>query len=445
MYITRDIEKTLAEWKEDNNRKPLILRGVRQCGKTSVVRKLGEEFDRYVEINLEKQPGLHLLFEGDIDISAIVARIELETETTIEPGRTLLFIDEIQECPRAITTLRYFYEDMPNLHIIAAGSLLEFVMNDGSREHYEFPVGRVRSIYMYPLSFNEFLRGTGKDKLCDYLNNTNLFDEDNMMHNNLIEEYKKFLITGGMPEAVAEYIESGSFLRSQMVHRDIISNMMDDFNKYSRNISADSIRSVFEYALRNSCVQTKASSAIKGMSGYIFDECIKLLGRAGLVHTVKASSCDSIPIGASKKETNKKLLVFDTGIYLTENGLDAGGILAADAFDEMNKGSIVELQTGLEMLKYDKPYIRGENYYWYRTGANAEVDYVIQDGLSIIPVEVKASKKGSMQSLRCFLRNHESTPYGIRISLEDFTRYDDIVVYPVYAVKKIKDDIKPLV
>ena len=438
MYIERDIDSYLYNWKNENRRKPLLLRGVRQCGKTSAVRNLAKKFDSYIEINLEKQISLHSLFEGDIDISNILISIELESQTQIVAGKTLIFIDEIQACPRAITALRYFYEERPNLHIISAGSLLEFVLyKKDDTGKMDFPVGRVRSIYMYPFSFREFLRGIEQNGLLQYLDNYSGGLENKIAHDKLIQEYKTFLVVGGMPEAVAEYKESRSILACQRIHRDILQNMIDDFDKYDKNVSSDILRRVFEYSIHNVCSQTKASSAITGISAYYFEESIRLLRRAGLIFPVKATSCDTLPLGTSEKETNKKLIVFDTGIYLTECGLEANDILVAEVFDDLNKGDIVEMQTGLEIIKYMDAYSESSLYYWYRSGANAEIDYVIQKKNEIYPIEVKASKKGSMQSMYSFLKQFPKIPFGIRVSLENFSEYEKIHVYPVYAVYKI--------
>ena len=438
MYLKRDIDTVLEAWSRERMRKPLLLRGVRQCGKTSAVRELAKRFDHYVEINLERQVSLHAVFEGDLDTGKMISRLEIETGIPIESGKTLLFIDEIQSCPRAITALRYFYEDLPSLHVIAAGSLLEFVLNNKKQSgRIEFPAGRIRSLYMYPFSFGEFLRGTGQEKLYRYLSELPLFEEENGLHEKLLDYYKTFLVVGGMPEAVAVYCEKNSLLACQQIHTDIITSFKDDLDKYVTDIPEDILRRVFEYAVHNVCSQVKASSAIPGISAYYFEESMKLLRRAGLVYPVRAASCDTIPLGTVQKETNKKLLTFDTGVYLTECRLNAGELLAADVFDEMNKGAVVEMQTGLELIKYADPYTEADLFYWYRTGANAEVDYVIQRGDKIVPVEVKASGKGSMQSMRSFLKQHPDTPWGIRVSMENFTKYEDIRVYPVYAVSRI--------
>ncbi len=437
MYIQRDIDQVLSQWKDSPRRKPILLRGVRQCGKTQSIRHLGEQFQNYAEINLEKQPSLHAVFSGDINIKKIISILELETLQPIRPGETLLFIDEIQACPRAVTALRYFYEELPELHVIAAGSLLEIVLNNRKKSPIDFPVGRIRSIYMYPFSFREFLRGTGQTVLSDFLDAYDPVGGENIAHSRLLDAYKTFLIVGGMPEAAADYYEHGSFLSCQNIHRDILFNFRDDIGKYNTDIPADILRQVFDYSLHHVCTQVKASSAIQGVSAYYFEESVKLLRRAGLVYPVKASSCDVLPLGGSEKETNKKLLTFDTGIYLTACDLSAADILASDVFKRMNKGNVVEMQTGLEMVKNTDPFQEAAVYYWYRSGANAEVDYVLQIGNHIIPLEVKASGKGSMQSIHSFLAAHPEVPYGIRVSLENFSAYEKIRVFPVYAVRKI--------
>lgn len=437
MYIQRDIDQVLSQWKDSPRRKPILLRGVRQCGKTQSIRHLGEQFQNYAEINLEKQPSLHAVFSGDINIKKIISILELETLQPIRPGETLLFIDEIQACPRAVTALRYFYEELPELHVIAAGSLLEIVLNNRKKSPIDFPVGRIRTIYMYPFSFREFLRGTGQTVLSDFLDAYDPAGGENIAHSRLLDAYKTFLIVGGMPEAAADYYEHGSFLSCQNIHRNILFNFRDDIGKYNTDIPADILRQVFDYSLHHVCTQVKASSAIQGVSAYYFEESVKLLRRAGLVYPVKASSCDVLPLGGSEKETNKKLLTFDTGIYLTACDLSAADILASDVFKRMNKGNVVEMQTGLEMVKNTDPFQEAAVYYWYRSGANAEVDYVLQIGNHIIPLEVKASGKGSMQSIHSFLAAHPEVPYGIRVSLENFSAYEKIRVFPVYAVRKI--------
>ena len=436
MYISRNIDRELIRWKNEKQRKPLILRGVRQCGKTAAVRHLGESFPSYVEINLEKNVRLHRLFEDDIRIDSILARFEIETGTKIIPGETLLFLDEIQECPRAITALRYFYEEKPDLHIVAAGSLLEFALNRKKKNTLQFPVGRVRSIYMYPFSFAEYLTAVGQPLLREKLESFSDFREENPAHDRLMDHYKNFMVVGGMPEAVSCFAKTTSFLETQNVHRDIVMNFREDFDRYDSNISADNIRRVFEYSFHNACGQVRAASAVDGMTAYKFKEALDLLKRAGLVIPVKSSSCETLPLGSGEKEANIKILPFDTGIFLTELCLNTGDILGAEFFDDLNKGSLAELSTGLEFIKAADPYTEANLFYWYRSGANAEVDYVFQKGSSIIPVEVKSSRKGGMKSIRVFL-DHHGGEYGIRISMENFAKYQNIQVVPLYAAGMI--------
>ena len=220
-----------------------------------------------------------------------------------------------------------------------------------------------------------------------------VISEENIAHDQLLDEYRRFLIVGGMPEAVSRFAESGSFLESQRVHKDIIMNFREDFGKYDSSVSPENIRLVFDYALHHACNQVRSSSAVKGLSAYQFDAALNLLKRAGLVIPVSASSCDTLPLGAGEKENNLKILPFDTGVFLSELGLNLGEILDAEVFRELNKGNLAELATGLEIMKATDPYSEAHLYYWYRSGANAEVDYVVQIGTEIIPVEVKFGKR----------------------------------------------------
>ena len=433
MYVDRSIDSELLQWKEETHRKPLILRGVRQCGKTEAVRHLGQSFRYYIEINFEKSRQLHALFESDISVASILARFELESGAPAADGETLLFLDEIQECPRAITALRYFYEERPGLHVIAAGSLLEFVLNRPRKERIQFPVGRVRSIYMYPFSFREYLTAIGQPMLQKLLLHPETLAENNIAHDRFLDCFKDFLIVGGMPEAVVRFAQTHSFLECQRIHRDIVVNFKEDFDKYDSHVSSEALRMVFEYSLHHACGQIRPSSAVPGMSAYAFKNAYELLRRAGIVLPVVASSCETLPLGSGEKGTNQKLLPFDTGIFLTELGLSAGDILGATAFDELNKGNLAELAAGLELLKASDPYSEAGLYYWYRSGANAEVDYAVQRNREIIPIEVKASVKGGMKSLHSFLETHASS-YGIRVSLENYASYDRIRVVPLYAV-----------
>lgn len=438
MYIVREIDKELLDWKQNSEIKPLLIRGVRQCGKTSSIRNLGTTFTTFIEINFEKEPSFIRIFDSDYDVDRICSEIELKTEKTIVDGSTLLFLDEIQNCPKAITALRYFKEDRPSLHVIAAGSLLEFALSK-SKDQMSFPVGRIRSIYMYPLSFLEFLSALSKDRLAVTLKSESRTLSDTI-HEELLDLYRRFLVVGGMPEAVREFVASGSFLNCQRIHRDIIDNFENDFGKYSNKVPAEIIKVVFNYSFRNIGNQITLSKAVPGMKAAQFSTILDLLSMAGLVHQVRSSTCESLPLGCGNKNISLKVLSFDTGVYLTKLGFDATEILNAVNLEALNKGALVEMQTGLEIIKNSEKYQSASLYYWKRSGANAEVDYVIQKNDKIIPIEVKSNTSGKMQSMAEYLKSHDA-PYGIRVSLENFGIYPfrdkQIHVVPVYGVSSI--------
>ena len=439
MYIVREIDKDLLDWKNSREIKPLLLRGVRQCGKTSSIRNLGKTFKTFIEINFEKDPSFSEIFYRDFDIHRICSEIELKTGKRIIDGTTLLFFDEIQNCPDAITALRYFKENRPLLHVIAAGSLLEFALSS-SKKRISFPVGRVRSIYMYPLSFSEFLAALSKTALVENLQSENKLLSDSV-HMEYLNLYKSFLVVGGMPEAVREYASSGSFLECQRIHRDIVDNFENDFGKYSDLIPAEEIKAVFQFSFRNVGNQVNLSKSVPGMKAARFSTILNLLSMAGLVFQVKSSTCESLPLGCGNKNVSVKLLTFDTGVYLTKQGYDATEILGAVNLESLNKGALVEMQTGLEIIKCSDKYQSAGLYFWRRTGANAEVDYVIQNSDKLIPIEVKSNTTGKMQSMAEYLKTHDA-PYGIRVSLENFGNSifqgRQIRVVPVYGVNTVR-------
>ncbi len=439
MYIVREIDKDLLDWKHSREIKPLLLRGVRQCGKTSSIRNLGKTFKTFIEINFEKDPSFSEIFYRDFDIHRICSEIELKTGKRIIDGTTLLFFDEIQNCPEAITALRYFKENRPFLHVIAAGSLLEFALSS-SKKRISFPVGRVRSIYMYPLSFSEFLAALSKTALVENLQSENKVLSDSV-HMEYLNLYKSFLVVGGMPEAVREYASSGSFLECQRIHRDIVDNFENDFGKYSDLIPAEEIKAVFQFSFRNVGNQVNLSKSVPGMKAARFSTILNLLSMAGLVFQVKSSTCESLPLGCGNKNVSVKLLTFDTGVYLTKQGYDATEILGAVNLESLNKGALVEMETGLEIIKCSDKYQSAGLYFWRRTGANAEVDYVIQNSDKLIPIEVKSNTTGKMQSMAEYLKTHDA-PYGIRVSLENFGNSNfqgrQIRVVPVYGVNTVR-------
>ena len=440
-YIKRQIDSVLTDWKIDTDRKPLLLRGARQVGKSRAVREFALQFENYVEINFEELPEIHALFQSNVTPTALCENLTLYLQKPIIPGKTLLFFDEIQTCLPAISSLRFFYEKMPELHLIAAGSLLEFALS----ELPSFGVGRVRSVFMYPLSFNEFLGALGETELCNLkqhaTSNNPLLEP---FHQKLLELCKKFFILGGMPEVVSKYVQTHNFMQAQKVLDDLVVSIKADFTKYKKRIPSSRIAEVFDAValqMGGKFVYTKAATQASNLH---IKEALDLLILAGLVIPVTHTSANGIPLGAERDPKKRKMLLFDTGIFQRISGLNVSEIIAVHDFSIVNKGAIAELFVGLEMIKYANPMQQENLYYWQRETAsgNAEVDYVIQQQYEIIPVEVKSSGRGSMNSLFQFLKEKNRSK-GIRISLENFSKIHDIVIYPLYAVSSLYN-VEPL-
>ncbi len=435
MYIARKADTELKRWKLESSRKPLLMRGARQVGKTKTIREFGKAFDNFVEVNFEESPQLRPLFDNDLSPSALCENLSAILRTSIIPGKTLLFFDEIQECPKAIASLRFFYEKMPELHLIAAGSLLEFAL----QEIPTFGVGRIRSMFMYPLSFSEFLAGAGEQKLLEIVGQSGPVRPVNeVLHKRLLELVKKFIYLGGMPEVVAEYFGTGDLNKCQMLVDDLIISVRADFAKYKNRAPVLRLTEVFQSVAAQAGQKFTYSKACVQASNKQVKEALQLLILAGLVIPVTHSNANGIPLGAEANPQKQKMLLLDTGIFQRIMNLDLTEFLLSNSFDAINKGNVAEQFVGLEILKASSCWQNPELYYWHREAknSNAEVDYVIPIAKTIVPVEVKAGTKGSMQSLYLFLEEKKLAK-GIRISTENFSAYDSIEAYPLYAVENI--------
>ena len=433
-YIGRKIDKILLEWKNEEDRKPLLLRGARQVGKTSAVRELSKSFDHYIEIDFLSSENADLanLFSGTDSIKDLCQKIALIKNIPVQDNKTLLFLDEIQSCPKAIEKLRYFYEQMPNLHVIAAGSLLEFALEDLP----SFGVGRIRSVFMYPLCFEEFLTFQNMYSLCEQVRKSSPQKPlDEIFHKKLLQELRNFLILGGMPEVISVWCKTHDFIKCRQIQNDLLISYQDDFSKYRKRVPASRIQEVF----RSVAEQGQGKFVYRKVNPDLRTEQIKIaletLIQAGLVYPITHTAANGIPLGAEIREDYRRMIYFDTGLLQRQLNLKADDIFLSDDLDVINKGAVAETFVGTELIKAASFYEKAELYCWHReqSGSNAEVDYVIQSEGKIIPIEVKANKKGSMQSLRQFLAL-KNRPYGIRTSLENFCEYEDIKVYPLYAI-----------
>lgn len=415
-----------------------MLRGARQVGKSSSVRELSRKFDYFLEVNFEENKDIHGLFTGNLAPENICKNLSLIYDTPVIPGKTLVFFDEIQACIPAISSLRFFYEKIPDLHLISAGSLLEFALE----ELPSFGVGRIRSLFLYPMSFKEFLMANELQPLLSAIEEANVnFPLSEPVHKKIIALLKEFLIIGGMPEVVAKYIENGDLRECQAVLDDLIISLQADFTKYKYRIPSIRVRKVFESIAYQAGKKFVYANAVDDANSKQIHEVVEILILAHLVIPVTHTSANGLPLGAESNSKKLKLMLLDTGVTQRILNLQLSDILLSNDFEAVNKGSIAEQFAGLELVKNTSHYQAPQLYYWHREArnSNAEVDYIIQMGNKIIPLEVKSGIKGKMHSLRLFL-SEKKTSYGYRTSLENYGKYDNILVMPLYALSNLGNE-----
>lgn len=433
--MQRRIFSSLRDWVDLETRKPLLLRGARQVGKTYSIRELGKEFDSFVEINFEENREASVFFSSSLNPRNIVDQLSQYTGQSIVPGKTLLFFDEIQACPDALRSLRFFYEKMPNLAVAAAGSLLEFAIS----EIPSFGVGRISSMFMYPVSFFEFLDATENQPLRTAIQNADFKNPlSEPLHNKAMKLLRTYMILGGLPEIVENYARTQDAVIAQKMIDQMILNFRDDFAKYKTKTATEKIEATFNStALQAGSKFVYSAVGLGSTTG--FSTALELLNKAGLAIKVFHSSCRGIPLKAQIKPNRFKVLPFDTGVYQRLVGLDIPAFLVADNTDLVNKGALAEIYAGLMLIQTIPSHLKADSFYWQREakGSNAEVDYVIEHNGNIFPLEVKASKRGSMQSMQLFLKER-GLKTGIRIAGEQFSTYQNIKVIPLYAVENIR-------
>lgn len=449
-YFKRKIDAKLKVWKDSSRRKPLLLRGARQIGKSSSVRHLGEEFKYFIEVNFETQKQMVGLFEQESDVKSLCEKLSMLFYTPIIEGETLLFLDEIQKSEPAIKSLWAFKEQMPGLHVVAAGSLLEFAL----KKLPSYGVGRVSSIFMYPMAFDEFLDAIGKGEwnraIKDASPESPLFTA---LHDELVGRYRTFLMVGGMPASVKAWVETADYRECMEELADIQQSYYDDFSKYAAEVSPELLRST----LQSVVAQTGGKfvyNKVKG--GYPINDvktALGLLCDAGIIKAVRHTAANGLPLGAETNEKFTKYIFLDSGLLLNILNLDFGGvqsvselILAGSEKDLVNKGKLGELSVGWELVKASDFRQRYELYYWENlaNGATSEVDYVIPYNMKVLPIEVKSGTSGKMKSLRLFMQKKRMA-MGVRTSLENFAvlRYEDaegtrtINIIPIYAIGRL--------
>ena len=429
--MKRLAEKEVIKWKNSLRRKPLIIRGARQVGKTWLVENvLSSTFDNFVKIDLEKRRDLHVHFAGNLEPRAILNHLELVTSRIIS-GKTLLFFDEIQACPRAITALRYFYEQIPELHVVAAGSLLEFAFDEIS-----VPVGRVQYLHLHPMTFYEYLLAMGKEPMADY----SLTPPKRVapsIQKMILSELRNYFFVGGMPECVKTWRDSGSMVETFQVQSEILESYRDDFSKYKPRIDTACLDAVFLNTAKSVGEQLKYTRLNSGHSGQMNRKAFDLLNKAQIVQKIPSCDPSGLPLGATANQKKFKASLMDIGLLQRICQVPAELELQQDNMLAMYRGKLAEQFVAQELLAWHS----SELYYWARDarGSNAEVDYLAVHESKIYPVEVKSGAGGSLRSLHLMLEKYPNCPYGLVLYDGTYKMRTEqkIMFLPLYSVAVI--------
>lgn len=431
--MERTIDVKLIKWKNQPFRKPLIVRGARQVGKTYSITHFGKTcFDHLIKLDFERNRSVHKIFDQDLSVQKIIQDIEIFSEIKIIPGKTLLFFDEIQECERALLSLRYFYEELPGLHIIAAGSMLEFALGQVS-----FPVGRVAFEWMQPMTFYEFLNAAEKNILAEQLPCISNFEPvSEFTHQKIIEQLKIYFLTGGMPEAVKRYCHTGSIADSFKVHEEIFQAYLQSLITYNRRADIDSLDHIMRMIPSFIGSQIKYTRLDPERRIEKTKTSLQILEKALILQIIRSSNAGSLPLGAGVSTKKMKPLFLDIGLVQYNSGISATDILRAKDLSHIYRGALSEQFVGQEIVAAGGSESR-KMYYWARDTKNsvAEIDYLyVHDG-TILPIEVKSGPKGKLKSLHIFMQEHPDIKTGYVMSPVAFEkqRVDHITFIPVYT------------
>ncbi|MCK9296697.1 MAG: AAA family ATPase [Desulfobulbaceae bacterium] len=426
--MRRFIDEELKLWKDGTRRKPLVLRGARQVGKTWSLKEFGgNHFESIALVDLERNPSLRKLFDGELGAARICSDLEVLLRQKITPGKTLLFFDEIQACPRAITALRYFYEEMPELHVVAAGSLLEFALRDAS-----FPVGRIQFLNLYPLCFAEYLEAIGNPPAAAAVL-ANPADISPAVHELLRDELKRYFFIGGMPAAVKAFSESGSLRDAFEVQGEIAESYRMDFAKYNPRVDRYCLDSVFTKLAQCVGQQIKYARLGEGYGNQTLKKAFDALCLAQVARRIPSVSPPSLPLGASASAKVFKALMLDLGLMRYLSGMPDDVEYARGDLLAIYRGTMAEQFVGQEMLISQN----GSLYYWDRQAksSSAEVDYLAVIDGGIHPVEVKSGAAGSLRSLHLFLNSYPECAGALVFSDRPYADLPEqrITFLPIYS------------
>jgi predicted AAA+ superfamily ATPase len=434
--MKRSIEDELNRWKADPLRMPLLIQGARQVGKSFTIEKFGKEnFAQTVTINFELKPSLKDCFR-DLDPNKIIREFELALKVQIRPSTTLLFLDEVQLCPEAIASLRYFKEMMGDLHVIAAGSLLEFALVD---KNISFPVGRVQSIYMRPLSFLEFLKVMNEDQLIQFILDFEWTTEiGRAVHERLMELVKIYFFIGGMPGAIAKYQATKSLQDCQNYLMSLITLYRADMAKYATKTQYRYLQILFDRSPESVGLRFKYSFIDPDAKSRDLQTALDQLSWAGLLNPILASSAGGMPLQSQVKSKVQKLLYLDIGMLQTALKVDPLLFFRED-LTLIHSGALAEQFVGQELISYANPHDRMQLHFWEREkkDSSAEVDYILPIGSHIIPIEVKAGSSGKLRSIHVFIEEKKS-PFGIRICSSMPQKSHPIITIPFYLVSQLQ-------
>lgn len=427
--MKREIINDLIKWKDSKKRKPLIVHGARQVGKTYIIKEFGKKYyDNMIYVNFETNKELSSQINDSIDVKFIINKLELFYGEKILPKKTLIFFDEIQENERVLTSLKYFCEEAQEYHVIAAGSLLGVAIN---RENYSFPVGKVKIINMYPLSFKEFLIAIGRENLVyeikKHFENNERMDKD--LHEFCLKLYRTYLVVGGMPESVQTYLDEQKIISTLDIQAMILESYVRDMTKYANNSESNRIISAFDsipvqLAKENKKFQYKVIS--KGATSSLFGPAILWLKNSGIVNQVFRVTPD-IPLEMHKDLSAFKLYMSDVGLFVNKARYPLYQLDLSVQPPMISMGPLTENYVANELR------VNGYDLYYWESEGKAELDFIIQKDIDIVPIEVKSSIHIKSRSLDLYI-NKYNPKYAIRISEKNFGFENNIKSVPLYAV-----------
>ena len=427
----RSALEKLYQWKESKHRKPLIIEGARQVGKTWLMKEFGKQaYSDTVYINFDSNVRMAELFSKDLDTSRLIMGLELYSGKKINSEGTLLIFDEVQEVPKALSSLKYFYENAPQYHIVCAGSLLGIALHKGT----SFPVGKVDFLKLYPLSFKEFLMATGKERFAELLDSRD-YEMINNFKQTYIDALKQYYFVGGMPEAVQDFSENQDFGEVRKIQKRILAAYEQDFSKHAPNEIVPKIRMLWNSIPSQLSKENKKfiyGLVREGARAKEYETAIMWLSDCGLVHKISRVNSAGIPLRAYEDLKAFKLFVLDVGMLGCMAGLRQGTLLDGnDLFVEF-KGALTEQYVCQQLKTIDDLGI----YYYTNDRGSCEIDFVIDTGEQIIPVEVKAETNLKAKSLKTY-RERFDPELSIRTSMADYKKEDWLLNLPLYAIENI--------